>query len=152
MLIFSWWRHQTQTFSTLLVLCEGNLPITGGFPPERPVSRSFDVFFDLRLNKRLSNQDTGDLRRCRAYYDVTVMCPIKVRLYQERLFSSRQWTLLSLHSLHCAGNLYRQNVPFQPENFDFISRTSIIRQLETNNIARTYPAFQMWTLQSKRSI
>ena len=30
-------------------------PVTGEFPSQRPVTRSFDVFFDLRLNKRLSN-------------------------------------------------------------------------------------------------
>ena len=43
-------------FSPLLDLCEGNTPVTGGFPSQRPVTRSFDVFFDLRLNKRLSKQ------------------------------------------------------------------------------------------------
>ena len=47
----SWWRHQMETFSTLLALCEGNLPVTGGFPSQRPVTRSFDIFFDLCLNK-----------------------------------------------------------------------------------------------------
>ena len=35
-----------ETFSALLALCEGNLPVTGGSPPQRPVTRSFDVFFD----------------------------------------------------------------------------------------------------------
>ena len=34
----------------------GNSPVTGEFPLHRPVTRSFDVFFDLRLNKRLSKQ------------------------------------------------------------------------------------------------
>ena len=29
---------------------------TGGFPSQRPVTWSFDVFLDLRLNKRLSKQ------------------------------------------------------------------------------------------------
>ena len=29
------------------------------FPSQRPVTRSFDVFFDLRLNKRLSKQSWG---------------------------------------------------------------------------------------------
>ena len=33
-----------------------NPPVTVGFPSQRPVTRSFDVFFDLRLNKRLSKQ------------------------------------------------------------------------------------------------
>ena len=36
-------------------LC-GNSPVPGEFPTQRPVTRSFDVFFDLRPNKRLSNQ------------------------------------------------------------------------------------------------
>ena len=31
----------------------------GEFPAQRPVTRSFDVFFDLRLNKRLSKQSWG---------------------------------------------------------------------------------------------
>ena len=32
---------------------------TGEFPSQRTVTRSFDVFFDLRLNKRLSKQSWG---------------------------------------------------------------------------------------------
>ena len=32
---------------------------SGEFPTQRPVTRSFDVFFDLRLNKRLSKQPWG---------------------------------------------------------------------------------------------
>ena len=40
-----------ETFSVLLALCEENLPVTGEFPSQRPVTRSFDVFFDQRLNK-----------------------------------------------------------------------------------------------------
>ena len=31
----------------------------GEFPAQRPVTLSFDVFFDLRLNKRLSKQSQG---------------------------------------------------------------------------------------------
>ena len=50
----SWWRHQTETFSALLALCKGNSPATGEFPSQRPVACSYDVFFDLRLNKRLN--------------------------------------------------------------------------------------------------
>ena len=45
-----------ETFSALLVLCAGNSPVTGEFPAQRPVTRSFDVLFDLRLNKRLGKQ------------------------------------------------------------------------------------------------
>ena len=34
----------------------GNSPVTGEFPSKRPVTRSFGVFFDLRLNKWLNKQ------------------------------------------------------------------------------------------------
>ena len=49
---YSWWHHQMETFSALLALCVGNSPETGEFPTQRPATRSFDVFFDLRLSKR----------------------------------------------------------------------------------------------------
>ena len=49
-------KHQ----SIMLALCAGNSPpATGEFPAQRSVTRSFDVFFDLRLNKRLSKQSRG---------------------------------------------------------------------------------------------
>ena len=54
-----WWRHQIETFSALLAICAGNSPGTGEFPAQRPVTQSFDVFFDLRLNKRLSEPSWG---------------------------------------------------------------------------------------------
>ena len=55
----AWWRHQMEAFSALLALCTGNSPVTGEFPAKRPVTRSFDVFFDLRLNKRWSKKSWG---------------------------------------------------------------------------------------------
>ena len=55
----TWWRHQMETFSALLAICAGNSPVPGEFPAQRPVRRSFDVFFDQRLNKRLSKQSWG---------------------------------------------------------------------------------------------
>ena len=33
-----------KTFSVLLTVCKGNSPVTDGFPSEKPVTRSFDVF------------------------------------------------------------------------------------------------------------
>ena len=53
------WRHQMETFSALRAPCAGNSPVTGEFPTRSPVTRSFDVFFHLRLNKRLSKQSWG---------------------------------------------------------------------------------------------
>ena len=52
----AWWRHQMETFSALLAISTGNSPVTGEFPAQRPVTQSFDIFFDMRPNKRLSKQ------------------------------------------------------------------------------------------------
>ena len=50
---------QMETFSALLAICAGNSPVPGEFPTQRPVTRSFDIFFDLRQNKRLRKQSWG---------------------------------------------------------------------------------------------
>ena len=55
----SWWRHHMETFSALLAICTGNSPVPGEFPAQRPATRSFAIFFDLRLNNRLSKQLWG---------------------------------------------------------------------------------------------
>ena len=71
-----WW-HQMETFPTWLALCAGNSPTTptpSQFPSRRPVTRGFDIFFDLRLNKLLSKQSSaGDMRHHRPNYVVNVM-------------------------------------------------------------------------------
>ena len=72
----TWWRHQIETFSALLAICAGNSPVPGEFLAQRPVTRSFDVFFDLRvINAWVNTGEAGDLRRYRAHYDVSVMYP-----------------------------------------------------------------------------
>ena len=65
----TWWLHQMETFSALLAICAGNSPVPGEFPTQRPVTRSFDVFFDLRPNKRLSKQWWG-------WWFETQLCPL----------------------------------------------------------------------------
>ena len=55
----SWWPHPMETFSAIRAICVGNSPVTDEFPAQRPVMRSFDVFFHLRLNKPLSEQWWG---------------------------------------------------------------------------------------------
>ena len=55
----AWWRHQMETFSALLAIYAGNSTVPGEFPAQRPVTRSFDVFVNLRPNKRLSKQWWG---------------------------------------------------------------------------------------------
>ena len=59
--LISWWRHQTEAFFALLAICAGNSLVPGEFLAQKPVTRSFDVLFDLRLNKWLSKQSWGCL-------------------------------------------------------------------------------------------
>ena len=53
-------------------LC-GEFTGPGEFPAQRPVTRNFDVFFDLRMNDWVNNRGAGDLRRHRGHCDVSVM-------------------------------------------------------------------------------
>ena len=54
----AWWRHQIDAISAVSTLW--NPPVADGFPSHRPVTRNFDVFVDVRVNKRLRKQS-----RCR---------------------------------------------------------------------------------------
>ena len=56
------------TFSALLAICAGNSLVTGEFPAQRPVTRSFDVFFE-RMKKRLS-------KLWRGWWFETPLCPL----------------------------------------------------------------------------
>ena len=33
-MLITWWRHQMETFSTLLAICAGNSQVTGEFPAQ----------------------------------------------------------------------------------------------------------------------
>ena len=57
------------SISALLALCAGKSSVIGEFPLQRPVTRSFDIFFDLYLNKRLSKQSWG-------WWFETPSCPL----------------------------------------------------------------------------
>ena len=66
-----------ETFSALLAICAGNSPVPGEFPTQRPVTRSFDVYFDLRPNKRLSKQPRGwwfETQSCPLWCHRNVIC------------------------------------------------------------------------------
>ena len=58
------------TFSKLLTICVGTSPVTGEFPEQRPVKRSFDVFW---INGWVNNREACDLRRHAPHYAVTIM-------------------------------------------------------------------------------
>ena len=80
-----YWR--VTAFSALLALCEENPPVTGGFPSQRPVTWSFDVFFLICAwtNGWASNRDV-DLRRHHAHYNVTVIAILMMQIYCTELY------------------------------------------------------------------
>ena len=68
------WRHQMETFSALLALCEGNSPV----PVNSPLKGQWRgaLMFSLIcawINNRVNNREDGDLSRHRAHYGITVM-------------------------------------------------------------------------------
>ena len=63
-----------ETFSTLLALCEGNPPVTGGFPSQKQWCGA--LMFSLICawaNVWANNRDAGDLKCHRGHYNVNVM-------------------------------------------------------------------------------
>ena len=69
-----------ETFSASLALCEGNPPVAGGFPSQRPVMRSFDVFLIWAwTNGWANNREAGDLRRHGTHCDIIVMIRMLVK-------------------------------------------------------------------------
>ena len=70
----SWWSHQMETFSALLVNCAGNSPVTGEFPHKRQWrGASMFSLICAWINGLVNNREAGDLRRHPAHYDVSVM-------------------------------------------------------------------------------
>ena len=95
--------------SALLANCADNSPVTGEFPAQRPVTRSFDVFFDLDLNKRLSTQWW-------ACWLETPLCPLWRHCYDCGHFAraSRCYGMNILNgtnaNAHCMGAVPLQNM------------------------------------------
>ena len=70
----SWWRHQMETFSSLLALCAGKSRSLVNSPPKDQWRGA--LVFSLTcawINGWINNDEAGDLRRHRAHYDVSVM-------------------------------------------------------------------------------
>ena len=88
-----------ETFSALLAPCAGNSPVSGEFPAQRLVTRSFDVFFDLaKLNGWANTREAGDLRRYRAHYDIIVMFRYCTHAYSTQENSCRTHAPYRVHN------------------------------------------------------
>ena len=64
----SWWRHQMETFSALLVICAGNSTYKGQWRGALMFS-----LICVWINGWANSRGAGDLRRHRAHYDVAVI-------------------------------------------------------------------------------
>ena len=81
-----------ETWSASLVLCEGNPWISDGFPSQKTVTQSFDVFFDLRLDKQLN-------KRLRSWWFETPSHPLWRHCNEVmicRLYGTYTWNIVSL--------------------------------------------------------
>ena len=106
--------------SALLALCAGNSPVTGEFPSQGQVTRSYDVFFALSLNKRLSKHSKRRWfetpsrslwRHCNVpmYFSVTswLYCRLLRNSWRRQYSKPRMWCChcLSPGLLHVLGDL-----------------------------------------------
>ena len=109
----SWWRHQMGSISVSLALIAGNSSVSGEFPSQRSVTRSFDVFYDLRLNKRLSKQSWR-------WWLETPSCSLW-RHCNGNKSSCRNYSLLAVWAMAIAEGLYTRDVrTSMPEPSRFI--------------------------------
>ena len=148
-----------ETFSALLTFCTTwNSPVTDEFPSQRPVTRIFDVFFDLRLNKHLSKQSRGwwfETPSCSSWrhrngfgaiYLFRKVIPVTL-LSQWRQYADYWWSGACLRSPWRSPNTHRDNFFI----FDFGSISlpyfSLFRGLRFNI---KVPSYQQY-MQSKTS-
>ena len=93
----TWWRHEMETFSALLALCEGNPPVTGGFPSQRPITQRFDFsLICARTNGWANNRDDwmwletpsrSLCRHCNEIITCTYNCSFRRDHYLKCVFS-----------------------------------------------------------------
>ena len=118
--IIPWWRHQMETCSAVLAICAGNSPVPGEFPTQRPMTRSFDVYFDLRLNQRLCKQSWG-------WWFETLLCPLwrhSNALHELYLLIIYYWKPNDTHDKrHQFCDSLSEFIPFVTINFFIYIRT-----------------------------
>ena len=113
----SWWHHQMETFSVLLAICVGNSPVSGEFPAQRQVTRSFHVFFDLRLNKLLSKQSWGwwfEMQSCPLWRHCNVCINSSPPGQNSRLFAHDIFRCIFVNEKFCI--LVKISLKFVPKD------------------------------------
>ena len=112
--VLSWWCYQMETFSILLVIYAGNSQFTGEFPSQRPVTQSFDVFFDLCLDKWLSKQlrcQCFEMLSCSLWHHCNI---IHTSINQQKVNKLHAWFKKSVLYLWCIkiSGMFMKNIWF----------------------------------------
>ena len=149
-IVVTWWRHQMETFSALLALCAENSPVTGEFPSQRPVTRSFDVFLDLRLNKRWSKRSRRRWfgtpshslwRHCNVNQNLRLTMFIKVSMIYSRYIAAQYKTYYFQFGIY-RGKLWPWYIdsPLHTVTFGFVLQ--VVGEYQTtsrvDNVVRAY--------------
>ena len=106
-----------ETLSALLVICAGNSPVTVEFPDKGqwrgalmfPLTRAW-------INGWVNNPKTGDLRRHRTHYYVTIMahvdqiCPDDTELLPEQMLTSNQRDFVAVTRWHFPSKCSRNEL------------------------------------------
>ena len=121
-----------ENISALLAICAGNSPVTGELPAQRPVTRSFDVFFDLSLNKQFSKQSW-------CWWFETSSCPLwrhcnVFNPWSAHIFGMGGCLLIISHSSLSTVPLDWRQWPFNWQTF----RRIVITDMSANTVQGLY--------------
>ena len=110
------YRAHYDVIVMLLALCEGNPPVSDGFPSQRPVTRSFNVslIFDW-TNIWANNRDAGDFRR----YDDAIVMQLRS---QNHILVCPAETARSDYRMQCFS-ITKRSIPLHSLWFCFNQRT-----------------------------
>ena len=110
-----------ETFSASLAICAGKSQVPWEFPAQRPVTRSFDFFFDLRLHKRLSKRSWGWLFE-------TLSCPLWRHCNDSMTYSNDRWRLAIIRISRIRA---MNNCVFSERRFKRFFRRCFLNLIET---------------------
>ena len=126
--IHPWWRFQMETLSALLVLCEGN--------PHLPVTRSFDIFFDLHLNKRLSKQSRG------RWFEMPSRSLWRYCNARTTPTRRKSWTYMEQHAVFATKCIFSA---FEFRYFCHIATSDILKSISMSLHTLSYSPLQCYT-------
>ena len=123
LIMWTWWRHQMETFSASPALCKGNASVTGAFPSQRPVTRSFDVLLSNRFETCQSSGLSKPLRNIKRLAKWKQKYREKCWFYGTSYFNGLAEKLI-LHTLF--GIIWLAPGKFYHYNFEVLGKYSLL--------------------------